>query len=263
MSDFSNAFSEDNDFEIKQPIDLREILRKYTYHWPLFLLCLILSVGGMFLYLRYTPKIYNVKATLLIKDDNHNTSQLSQFAGPSNKQLIQNEIEILNSKIVMEQVVTDLDLNIIYKTKGWASYTTIYENKPFNIIFADKSKIGSANWEVKIIDDNNYQITTGNSNKVLQGRFGDKLLTSLGECKIVKTRNFLPYIGKTIIISFADSENEANTILNSLVLTPGNGAASTITLSLNDEIPQRAKDILNDLIIVYNDASITDKNKAI
>lgn len=265
MSDFSNTTSQNNDFVIKQPINIQEVIRKYLFHWPVFILCIFLSVGIMFIYLRYTPEVYNVKATLLIKDANQNNSnqannQLNTFVS---KQEPQNEMEILGSKMVMKQVVSDLNLNITYKIKGWAYNTELYNNRPFSVVFADKSRITNANWEIKIIDPNTYQILIVNSNTTLRGRFGVKEITPFGDCYIKKNEGFPAYLGKTMYVSFIDQEDEANAILKRLILSLGTGASSTINLSLNDEIPQRGKDILNDLIAVYNEASITDKNQAI
>ncbi|MGZ3873087.1 MAG: GumC family protein [Mucilaginibacter sp.] len=262
MSDFSNTSSQDNEFALKQPVNILELVRKYVYHWPVFLLCLFLSVGAMYLYLRYTPRIYNIRATLLIKDDSQNaSSQISQINLFSRRQGIQNEIEILNSKIVMRQVVQNLNLNIVYKLKGLAYNTDVYNREPFHIVFADKEKIGPAKWEITIIDENNYQILEGNSSTPINGRFGSTQPTRFGNCIIEKSNSFLPYIGKTIYVLLDDPDDKANMILGSLIVTSGINASSTIELSLNDQVPKRGKDILNNLINVYNDASIADKNQ--
>lgn len=264
MSDFSNTSSQDNEFAMKQPVNILELVRKYVYHWPVFLLCLFLSVGAMYLYLRYTPKVYNIRATLLIKDDNqNNASQVSQVSVFSRRQGIQNEIEILNSKIVMRQVVRDLDLNIVYKIKGLAFNTDVYSRTPFHVVFADKDRVGSAQWEVKILDNYNYQILFDNANTPVHGRFGSGLGTPFGQCTIEKSDNFPAYLGKTMYVLLESQDGKANAVLGSFAAGPGNNASSTIDLSLNDQIPQRGKDILNDLIKVYNDASIADKNQVI
>jgi hypothetical protein len=228
------------------------------------MLFIVLSVGCTYLYLRYTPELYNIKASLLIKDDNQsNSNQINQLNAFAAKPETQNEIEILSSKVVMKQVVKDLNLNVAYKKKGWAYNTEIYERLPIKVVFTNNGNPIPANWEVKIISNDTYKILVSSSNTILKGHFGEKKITPSGECVIEKANNFSAYLGKTLYVSISDQDDEANFILKRLLLTPGKGSSSTIDISLNDEIIKRGKDILNDLIDVYNEASITDKNQAI
>ena len=48
---------------------LRTLLLKYLANWPLFLVLLVLCASGAFLYLRYTVPVYELKATIIIKDE--------------------------------------------------------------------------------------------------------------------------------------------------------------------------------------------------
>ncbi len=52
--------------EEKRPIS-KAILFKYAIHWPWFLACTLLCMAGAWLYLRYTPPVYNISASVIIK----------------------------------------------------------------------------------------------------------------------------------------------------------------------------------------------------
>ena len=102
-------------------IDIKEILDKYLRYWKQILISITLTLFIGFMHLRYTKNTYNVRATLLIKEENPNgvSDQLSEFkdlglnlGGTSNN--IENEIELLKSRSLFSTVVKDLRLNISY-----------------------------------------------------------------------------------------------------------------------------------------------------
>ena len=68
--------------EEEDTIDLKEILLKYLFHWKYFVLSTIICIGLGFTYLRFNPPLYEVKASILIKDDKDGgsiTDELSAF----------------------------------------------------------------------------------------------------------------------------------------------------------------------------------------
>ena len=60
---------------------LKDILIKYLYQWKWFIVSLIASLLLGFVYLRYQTSLYEVNATILIKDDKKGeiSSELSAF----------------------------------------------------------------------------------------------------------------------------------------------------------------------------------------
>ena len=84
---------------------------KYFHYWPWFAICLILFIIGGFIYLRYTPKLYNTYAKIKILDENSGI-ELPTTALILNRSNInlENEIEILISYPILDKVVDQLDL---------------------------------------------------------------------------------------------------------------------------------------------------------
>ncbi len=62
------------------------------------------------------------------------------------------------------------------------------------------------------------------------------------------------------LFSLINVKNIARGLANKIKITPSGKVSTVIDLTLEDEIPIRGEDILNELIRVYNKAAIQDKN---
>jgi len=82
-------------------IDLGAVLKRYLYHWPLFVLGLLIAGGIAYTYLNVTNPVYEVNATILVKDEKKSPEEkaalpeLEQTTSPKNAEA---EIEIVRSK---------------------------------------------------------------------------------------------------------------------------------------------------------------------
>ena len=87
--------------EKEEKTDFKAILFKYAIHWPWFVACTLLCMAGAWLYLRYTPPVYNISASIIIKDNDKNSKASSGMADLedlgfySSINNFDNEVEIL------------------------------------------------------------------------------------------------------------------------------------------------------------------------
>ena len=106
----------------EEKIDFQEILFKYLIHWPWFVGAVIICLLGAWLYLHIATPIFNISATVLIKDDKKGggagmASELENLGLNglvTSSQNIDNELEVLRSKTIAKEVVIDLGLYISY-----------------------------------------------------------------------------------------------------------------------------------------------------
>src|SRR4051812_47559690 len=97
---------------IEAPNRLRDLFDNYLAHWKWFVLGIALSLVGAYFYTRYSVKLYEVKASVLIKDDEKG-DVLSDFSAFKDLDIAQghsnldNEIEILKSRRLMSAVVDE------------------------------------------------------------------------------------------------------------------------------------------------------------
>src|SRR5690606_6440565 len=94
-----------------EQIDIRALLLNYLRHWHWFVISIVLCLLLAFLYLRYATPQYEVRSTLLIKDDKKggNVPDMAAFADLGlfqSGQNIANEIEVLKSKGLMQRVLS-------------------------------------------------------------------------------------------------------------------------------------------------------------
>jgi hypothetical protein len=116
------------------PIDVRELLFAFLRNWYWILLFVVLGFFGARLYLRYTVPIYQANGKILIKEEE--SSGLSEEAvlqeigilKPSSN--IENEIQILKSRTLMQEVMEDLGLNVEYLGLGRLRNTDLYQHSP-------------------------------------------------------------------------------------------------------------------------------------
>ena len=109
--------------QIEESQSMRNELEKYLRHWKWFVLSAFSALIVAFFYLRYTTPKFELKTTLLIKqDDNMMSSELAAFQdlgmfGDGNSN-IQNEIQLLKSRTLASSVAKDLNLTTRYFRQG-------------------------------------------------------------------------------------------------------------------------------------------------
>ena len=121
----------------EETIDIKALLIKYTDYWYYFLISLIFCGFIAYLNNKYTTPVYSVSTTLLIRDDNNTQlgaenllEGLELFSGKKN---LTNEIIILNSYKITEQVIKDLSLGLSYFQHGLFQTNELFENAPFTV----------------------------------------------------------------------------------------------------------------------------------
>jgi tyrosine-protein kinase Etk/Wzc len=252
--------------EEAETIDIKATLLKYLRYWYVFLLGVALSVGIAHLYLRYyaVPQ-YRVYSTMLIKDDKNgkslsNVDALNDLSSFKSNQSIDNEIEVLKSKGLMERVVSELDLSIVYFVKGSVKDVEVYGTYlPIKVVSTklDSTSIGQS-FTITPKADSLFDLTESNG-KVTSHKFGQQITMPYGSFSVIT----LP--GKSVstnsfIIQIRDAKQVAGYYNGAVVVQMVSKNTSVLSLSLTDPIPERARNIINKLMEVYNREAIEDKS---
>ena len=92
----------------EEDFNLYRVIFKYLIYWPWFVASVIVCVVAAFVYLRYQTPVYNVGASVLIKEDdprsramqanNGALGALQSMGGFSMTSNFDNEVEILKSR---------------------------------------------------------------------------------------------------------------------------------------------------------------------
>ena len=109
---------EESESTSRSRLNFATIFATLVLNWQYFLFSLIILVCGALLYLRYTEPTYKVSARLLIKGDesrlrrnaNQMLSNMADLGIMSNSSGIDNEVEVLQSRVLLRDVVKDLKI---------------------------------------------------------------------------------------------------------------------------------------------------------
>ncbi|MGY4539598.1 tyrosine-protein kinase Etk/Wzc [Mucilaginibacter sp. UYNi724] len=244
--------------------DLKKTVTKYLYHWPLFAIGLVLTLTIAFIYIKLSRPIYEIRATLLIKDEKKTPDPkpaLQEIDVLSSSKITENEIQVIKSKEIISKVIQDLQLWVTYQKKDGLRYKDLYDVKPF-ILVVIKSNGNYDDEKLKVVVNNSTSfLLTENGGEVRKILFKDVFQTNLGTIKFQPTRNVEQYEGATIKLSFKNPEDVALDYQEAIGANQMNKLATTVDLTLNDAIPQRGKDVLNRLIYNYKLAGDEEKNR--
>ena len=241
------------------------IIRKYIPYWPLFIIAIIFGFVAGFIKLKYTIPIYEASAKIIIKDEKkgNEESKLMEFQDPiSSKKIVENEVEIIQSRRLMTDVVEKLGLYAPITEKGEYLNTSGYVTSPIKIISpTPDSLIGTAKDEmISILFDEKAQEV------LVNGKERHKLNT------VINTKNgkliFIPNnyyynpdnTSKEFYFTIIRPDALASRLIGSLQAEPSSKLSSIINLTFNDEVPKRAVDILNQLINSYRQFELNDKD---
>jgi len=239
---------------------LSVILFKYRPYWPLFIISIILALFAMRYYLRTVTPQYEVSAAIMVKDEGRGATDgkmINSLNQLSESKIVENEIEVLQSRTLMNEVVKNLHLYASFFEKDKFVQKSAYTSSPFQIEAAEPDKIKD---EAKVefqFNEKDSQVIIG-PNKYPLNQFVN---TEYGNLKFIPNKHFLAKTSKQVFFSLTPPQIAAATLLSSLRATPSTKLTTVLSLKLKDTDPKRGEDILNELINVYNKATISDKNK--
>ncbi|MPL54835.1 Tyrosine-protein kinase ptk [bioreactor metagenome] len=257
----------------EQEINLVELIKPYTRRWPWFIVGLILSILGAYLYLKTQSKIYSIESTVLIKDSKSNSS-MQDFAilndisglGKIGSNGVDNEMEIFKSKKIMTEVVKQLGLETDILLPGKFQNLELYGKSSPIIV-----KVLSENEDAKEITPIILKISgdklTLSSEKMpaIVSTFNKTIALPFAHIMILKNKNFIPkkIEGKdysTLHLNIRKLEVKTDEYQSKLNVSLVNKDADVIKLAINHSNIEKAKDIINRLVMVYNEEAIKDKN---
>lgn len=253
-------------------IRLQDLWGMFFQKWYWFALSLFVALATASLYLLSTPNVYTRTAAILVKDDSKNNSSASamnEFADmgifKSNTN-INNELLTLKSPTLMTEVVKRLGLNEIYTVRRGLKRIELYKSSPILVtyLFDDKK---SVSFDIEVGAQNkfylsNFIVAGEETGERLEGIIGDSIQTSAGTLAISLTSQYEnSFTGSTIRYSKESADMMADSYTQKLRAELGNEDATIINLSIDDASVQKAEDILNTLIEVYNEKWIQDKNQ--
>jgi capsular exopolysaccharide synthesis family protein len=244
-------------------VDLRSILTRYVYYWPLFILGLLTASAAAFAYLELTQPVHEISASILVKDEKKSPqekSSISELEQSASSRNAETELEILRSKTLIRQVVDNLRLWVNYTQKEGLKTLSLYEYSPVNFDLTEPS--GSLkNKNIKLVLDNAYSFKASFDGKTGTYNYNKPIQSSFGTWVLKPSRDLKQFIGAEITIRLDDQQNVVNDYEKILDAHLLDKLAPTISLTITDRVPARGIDFLNELISTYNNAAISEQKR--
>lgn len=264
--------------EKEEQADIKAILFKYIIRWPWFIASIIICIACAWIYLKQSTPIYNITASVIIKDEKKGGTMGNEFSGLEDLGLlnpsknIDNEIEILQSKSLIKDVVNELGLYINYWGNKGFKTTDLYGASPILVHYSFKDA-ETLNAPIQLTI--NYQ---------KNGNLNVNMITDKGndnEKKINKTFTEFPAVlsSEKGVITFIENQqvpivedvNLDITISHPLAIAKGYRSALSIeptskttsvaTISIKNTNKKRGEDFINKLVEMYNRDANDDKNE--
>jgi len=266
-------------------LNFQTILAALVLNWQWFLLSLIIFVSGALIYLRYAEPVYSISARMLIKDDNSKKKDASQilsdmedFGFLTNSTGIDNEIEIIQSRILLRDAVKDLKLYTEYRHVGRVRDAIQYGIQPLNVdldpVHLDSLDInlltGVRSIKMTLSREGEYYVAKGDlwygkqQEASFERRFKSvpaTFTTEYGTLTFTKNIGYDLESGEKCIVTILPPMLVATNYLDVLTVEPTSKKTSIALLTMEDRDIRRGMDFLRQLAICYNRQANADKNE--
>jgi len=266
-------------------LNFQAIFAMLVLNWQWFLMSLVIAGSAALLYLRYADPVYNVSARMLIKDDDGRTRNSTQMLANmqdlgfmSNSEGIQNEVEIIQSRVLVREAVKDLKLYTEYYREGRVKDNLAYGVQPITVDLdpqhldsLDKMLLTvSHSIKLRISKEQKGYLVKGT---LFEGKLEDSVFftrikelpatirTDYGTLTFTKNVRGEEFKDRDWMVTIAPPMQVATDYLSRMTVEPTSKQTTIAMISLKDKNVRRAIDFLNQLSQCYNRQANADKNE--
>ena len=255
-------------------IHISEIIKPYIRKWPWFVISALLALALAYFYLKLATPVYNVKSTVLIKDAKSSSiggaaeagvlRDLSGIGGMSTNS-IDNEIEIFKSKKLMRDVVGAKNLETIIISEDGLKEKELYgDTSPILVnIINEKKNVAFPKEPINLeIKGDKLILSSEELPKNIQTTYNTTISLPYANIMIVKNRYFdqvkAGEIGD-LKLMIASKAVRVGQLQQATSVSLVNKDATVIGLDMNYPQIDKAKDVINNLVVAYNKDALNDK----
>lgn len=238
---------------------IAELAFKFLPYWPVFLVFIPVCLFCAWFYLRTTTPMYEATAAIMIKDETKGTydpqmmEELDQLAG---KKIIENETEVLKSRMLMVDVAKNLHLYAQFYEDVDMAPKSAYASSPVKIEVANPDAIRPAQKVEFRFSPKDSTVIIG-SKKYPINQFVN---TEYGQLKFVRNDRKIVEPTGPLYFTLKTPRSTAGSLVGRLKVLASK-VSTVVTLKFLDASPELGEDVLNELIAVYNQATIEDKKR--
>lgn len=268
--------------EEEKTFSIMDFMSSCLSQWKWFLISIIVCVGlGTLYVIRQQPQWSRTMQVLIQDDESGGVQEISNafksFGLGGNNTNVNNELISLKSPAVMQEVVKRLNLTVNVFERELPHTNVLYgSSSPVNATYESYDQFGSATFLMDLNPDGSYElhefkgVPAGSGKRQsydvapIKGRLGfDVVKTPVGAIVLAPNGGYT-FKDKDPIslrISITSEHVAVESYLLKLKADLTDADADVIDLTITDQSVQRATDILNTIVEVYNEFWVRDKNR--
>lgn len=266
-------------------IDVKKLILLVLHKWYVFAIAVCACCMVAMLYYFCTARQYATSATIMLRSEN-NGSMLDNLSiagftaaelGIGGGRQIDNEIEIIRSRKLIQQAIDELGIRTTIYRKNGLRYVEQYHESPLQIVYPDgfiESLRGSLRVDVKKNDDNTYRLKF--VRKILRNKTRFKcnvasldapIETPWGKFRFVEIPKNIPTWDEpdettyTVRFNISSLKGQIENLAQQISVTQTSKKADMITLSYTSSNPQKNEALITKMIDLYNRGELEDKNR--
>jgi len=246
-------------------IDLKKIFQKLISKWHWYLITSVVFLIMAFLYAKFTAPNYQITAELLVNDDEKGggigkqASAMMDLGGIMGSQnSVDNEARVLKTRFLMEQVVRQMQLNIVYSSQsGWSKREL--SNSPFTVnIISSVDSIPETSVNITKLSGEKFRVEAEDFSKEVKWN-ESFTIEDLGTLQIKPNPGVKMPEGE-YIADISSIDDKVGQLMKQLSVGTADKQVTIIDLGLTYPLRAKGEDILNTLINQYTVANLSDKN---
>ncbi len=250
----------------KPEIDIKRVFYQAVRYWYLVALSLGIFMSVAFLNNRYGQKIYPVSASIIIKEteESGGAELLYKNSLISPYQNYLNELYIIKSYPLIQQVVEDLNFGITFYKEGNILTTETYGDLPFSA-----RVVGGNGSDVRFyfepVDTNTFQLYPNGSTKVESKdratfHFEDTIAYAGLKWLFHLEHKGTGVVSEPLILVYQEPSRLTGSYVGKLGAVWAEEGAGVVNLTVNGPNPIKDIDFLNGLIRRYQQYDLDKKN---
>ena len=287
-NNISNPQQDTNSYNVQEQEEslftVQKVFELFILNWKWFLISVIAFLALSVLYIKRTVPTYQVSADFLVKgDDKSKTAatgpqemfnSIAQYGFISSSEGLDNEIRILQSKVLTKAAIRKLGLYVNVSHRNGLRQKDIYKNPPItvninnsesldNLYSSIELSVTKENGKVKV--EGEYTMDEDHGGKTyeinLTSKFPVKLSTRVGVMYLNENLHSPAKEGEEYTVVIASPDQLAEAYVKALDVQPMSKTTTIAHLTfLNSDI-NRARDFLAELLEQYNEQANADKNE--
>lgn len=239
---------------------INQLWSKYIPFWPIFLLILAVCLAIAWYKIKMTNPVYLSSTSILIKEKKKGADEakviesLNPLLTP--EKVIENEIEILQSKSLMTDVVKKLNLYALIYDKGKFIKHSAYNTSPVSIIARNPDSLIQSQEIFFSVNIQNKKVAFNNKKYDLNSW----IETPNGVIMFVPNSRYDGSAINRLSFEIVPPKSYSASLSGRLDIKPVNKSSALLSIEITDEVPERGENILKELVSVYNMDALNDKN---